>query len=204
MSKDVSKGKRLIRVPSDLVTKLSEAANREGKPFYDYTTEALEQAVRAHKMGASLRDVVDFYRVMEVMKGSGAVLVPRDTLNWLIERLHQEGEEGLMEVWRESGVWFGRYLTTKLHDEDPVEAFARVLKGSRWDLDEVMVEVDGGRVRLRCMSFTLSLESTKLLMSFVEGVMQSMGYRAVERDHMRGMITLEFERRKGTASASQG
>jgi len=194
VSKGVPKDKKLIRVPSHLVAELTRASNTDGKSFYDFTTESLEQAVKAHNMGKSLREIVDFYELMEMERASGAVITSKDLLNYLISKLYPKEKEALQQKWYESGRWYGKYLDAKLRGRDAVEVFGRILSASRWDLNEVNVERKEKRVTLRCVSFTLSLENTELLVRFLEGVMHSFGYETKKLDFVRGMITMEFAR----------
>ena len=194
MVKGVAKERKLIAVPGELVRELSEVANRAGVPFYDFTAEALEQAVRASRMKRNLREIVDLYEVMEVRKASGHVLIPRDTLNWLIKKLYTEERDALKNVWLDAGRWFGKFLAAKLHSHEAVEFFVKMLTASEWELDEASLEKKENALRLRLVSFTLPLENTELLMSYVEGVTQSLGYETENREHMRGMITIDFKK----------
>ena len=52
---------RLIRATDDLVNKLTEASNRQGRSLTDYITEVFERAVRAHELDSSLKKIVDYY-----------------------------------------------------------------------------------------------------------------------------------------------
>ena len=63
-----------------------------------------------------------------------------------------------------------------------------------WNLDEAEVKEDVGGVRLRCTSFMMSLEKTELLISYLSGVMFSLGYEEVGREHLRGMALLQYRR----------
>lgn len=192
MSKGIPKDKKLIRVPSRLVAKLTRASNLEEKAFYDFTTESLEQAVRAHNMGISLKEIVDFYELMEIQRASGAVITPKDVLDYLISKLYPKEKAALQKKWYESGRWYGKYLDTKLRGRGAVEVFGRILSASKWDLNEVNVEREEENVMLRCVSFTLPLERTELLVRFLEGVMHSLGYETKKLDSTRGIITMEF------------
>jgi len=194
MPKGVQKGMKLIRVPDDLVSRLNEASNREGKPFFDYISEAFEQAVRAHEMSRSLKEIVDFYELMMMQKEAGLVVTPSDTLNKLIEKLYPKEKEILETIWFDSGVWYGKYLLVKVKDEDPVEMFGEMLKSISWHLKDVEFGKVTDAVTFRCVSFTLSLENTVLLMKFIEGVMSTLGYEPVSEDYLRGMIDIEFRK----------
>ena len=192
MSKGVAKGRKLIAVPSELVRELNEAANRAGVPFYEFTVEALEQAVKAGRMKRTLREIVDFCELMEVQRTAGFVVAPKEVLNYFVQRLYSTEGEQLREMWREVGEWYGKYLQARLQGEDVVEAFGRLVRVSFWDLDEFELKREGDMMVLRCVSFALSVEDTELLMSFVEGAMGSLGYELKKRDYVKGIVSMKF------------
>lgn len=194
MSKGVAKGKKLILVPSDLVAKLTEISNVEGKIFYGFISEIFEQALRAHEMGHTLKDLVDFFELMETQKASGAVIAPLEGLTFLISEVYPSKSEVLFGKWYESGEWYGKYLMARFHKQNPVEAFAKLLQVSQWDLKEVHVTQNTDSVRFRCVSPLLPLENTKLLLNFIKGVMHSLGYGTIMEDYLKGIIVLEFKR----------
>jgi len=194
MPKGVQKGTKLIRVPGGWVSKLSEASNREGKPFTNFLTETLEQAVRAQEMNCSLKEIVDFYKIMMMQKDAGLIVTPSETLNKLIEELYPKEKELLEGLWFESGKLYGKYLIAKAEDEDPVEIFGRTLKAIGWNLKDIEFKKEAGAVAFKCISFTLTLENTILLMKFIEGVMRTLGYETVSQDYLRGMIGIEFKK----------
>ena len=85
---------RLIRVPDDLVSRLMIASNRRGEPLMQYITEILEQAVRAHELNSSLKEIVDSYEKEVVQKeASGleeAERVEESSVREVFERLLAE------------------------------------------------------------------------------------------------------------------
>ena len=196
MSKGVTKGKKLILASVDLVTKLMKISNKEGKTFYNFTSEIFEQALRVQEMNQSLQEVVDFFELMEIQRAAGAVIIPVDILTYIINSLYASDKEAFQEKWYESGQWYGKYLTSKFHDRNPVKAFGDLLAVSRWDLNEVSVAEEDGGVRMRCVSPLLPKENTEVLLKFIEGVMDSLGYKTKNKDYLKGIILLEFEGNK--------
>ncbi len=190
------KDKKLIMVSKDLVAQLLEIAGREGKSLSSFIHEVLEQVVRVYGMGRPLKDVVDFFEIMEALKSAGAVFTPTEVLRFLIGEVCPEGRETLQGKWYESGQWYGKFLITKFPDQ--VDALERLLRASRWDLDEVNVTRGENGVEMRCISMSLPLEETELLRKFIEGSMHSLGYETKKRDCMRGIIFLEFEKTDAT------
>ena len=182
---------KLIVVPSSLVDRLMAVAIRQGVSLSNYAADALEQALRADVMGTSLQETVDMFRLMEIQRGAGSVNISRSSLNLLIEELYPNHGEEMRRAWRESGRWYGEYLHTKLRGEDVLGFFEKTLLVS-WNLDEVEIKNEEGFVTLRYASFTMPFQTTELLISFISGVMTSLGYKELDRDYLRGMATLRF------------
>jgi len=192
MSEDSSREKKLVRAPSDLVSKLSEAARLQGKTFYSYITEILEQAVRAYEMKRSLKEIIDSYEVLEIHKEAGTISAPKDVLEYLIEKVYQENSETLERLWYQTGRWYGIYLREKF--DDSIEALVRLLLEGRWDLSEVTVKRNQETVEFKCVSAFLSQERTLLIRKFIEGAMCSLGYKTQSQECFRGIIHLKFSR----------
>lgn len=194
MSRRPQRETKLVRVYGDLVAKLNEAANREGISFMEYINGALEQALRAHRMGRSLRDIVDFYELMWMQREAGLIMVPYEVLNKIAERFYPSEKETLESIWYESGVWYGKYLLVKVKDGDPAEVFVETLKSAGWDIKDVVFERHGRNAVFKCFSLTLSLENTALLSKFIEGVMEAIGYEILNKSHLRGVIEIDLKR----------
>jgi len=193
MAKTSPREKKLIRVPSDLIAELSKAAVTVGKSFYEYSAEALEQAVRAHELGVSLKDAVDFFEFLKIQKSAGLTTTFSETLDYLISELYPKEKEKLYQKWYDTGVWYGKYIQAKFHNKQPIEMFEKLLSASLWDFNEVELSRNGEEVTLRCVSFTLSIERTELLMGFLEGVMHSLDYLTLEKDLIRGIIVMKLK-----------
>ena len=68
------------------------------------------------------------------------------------------------------------------------------MKVTRWDLREVHVKDESDVVKVRWVSPLLPVENTVLILKFIEGVMDSLGYGLVKEDHLKGLILLEFKK----------
>ena len=182
---------KLIVLPSHLVEKLKDVAARNRVPLSRYTAVALEEALRAEELGASLREAVDLYQLIQIQRGANSVQIPRSNLEHMIKELYPTNGEELRRIWYESGRWYGAYLRTKLKDDDVLGFFEKALLVS-WDLDEVEIKNDDGDIILRCTSFTMSLESTELIISYISGAMSALGYKELTKKHLRGMATVHY------------
>ncbi len=192
MSRKSKKGRKLILVPDYIVKKLMEISNKQGKPFYGFIAETLENALRVYASERSLQEVVDFYELMEIYKVSGARIISDEASNYLISKLYQTDKEALHEKWREFGQLCAKTLASK--HEKPVEILENFLAVSEWNLSEVAVTQENKEVKIRCVSPILSVENTELLVKFIEGIMHELNYKTQKQDYVKGIISLTYEK----------
>jgi len=183
---------KLIFLPEKLVERLNNIAIRKGVSITNFATKALEQSLRADELGVTLDETVDTYRLLRVQRGSGAVQIPRSRLTSVVRELIRDDKEELLAAWYEAGRWYGEYLHTLL-GEEAVDFLEKDLLVS-WNLDEVEVRNDEITVDLRIASFVISLELTELLISYVKGVMVSLGYEVSKEECLRGLAALNFRK----------
>ena len=92
MTKKQPEDTKLLMLPSELVDRLRDASSRNGTSLSGYAIEVLEEALRAEKLGARLGEAVEAYRMDEIHRGAGAMVVPRSSLGHLVEDLNGHGE----------------------------------------------------------------------------------------------------------------
>ncbi len=184
------KSAKLVVLPEELVDKLRAITIRKGVSLTNFAAEALEQAIRMEAIGGKLEDAVDIFNLHNVSQAAGAVQVPRSNFNAMVTELYRADREGLLDVWREAGRWYGEYMRAMLGEE--ALAFFRDSLLVSWNLDEVNITRDGLLVKIELVSFVMSQELTELLSSYILGVMSSLGYGLMEEDGLRGLTTLRF------------
>lgn len=184
------KSAKLVVLPEELVDKLRAITIRKGVSLTHFAAEALEQAIRMEAIGGKLEDAVDIFNLYNVSQAAGAVQVPRSNFNAMVTELYRADREGLLDVWREAGRWYGEYMRAMLGEE--ALAFFRDSLLVSWNLDEVNITRDGLLVKIELVSFVMSQELTELLSSYILGVMSSLGYGLMEEDGLRGLTTLRF------------
>ncbi len=183
---------KLVSLPEELVERLQRAASRKGLSLTAYSVENLEEALRAEDNGVPLDEAVESYRILRVQLAAGAIQVPRRSLDAVVKVLFSADKEAALSDWAEAGKWDGEYLRT-LFVEGAIEMVGGVLKVS-WNLDEVEMRREEMKAELRFASFALSEDVTELLVSYVVGVMGSLGYERREGGFIRGLAKLSFER----------
>jgi len=187
----VVKGKKLVSVSEDLLDAASKVSREEGVSMSKLVETLLEQAIKVNKLKYRSDQMAEFFDVLQTNRVLGGLFVPTDVLDFMLEKCRVDSAE-LQTLWLESGKWTGKYLTEKF--PDPLVAFERFLRLSRWDLNEVDIKSGGGAVKVQCVSTVMSLESTTMLSKFIEGAMDGIGYKLAGRDCLKGMLIMSFKR----------
>jgi len=152
----MSKGKRLVYVPEDLVKVVTKVSKNEGKSVSKFVEEAIRQVVKMRLLGYTPKQARELIEVTHANKILGGAFIPQDIFDYLIKEACKAGKEQLRTKWYESGRWHGKYIKEKF--ENPLEALRRFLEVTRWDLGEIEVKQEEDNVKLRCISTLLSAE----------------------------------------------
>jgi len=183
---------KLIPVPKELADRFKVLAGRLGVSVSSLASEVLEEALRVDKLGYSVRDAVDVLSLALVHRGAGLVCFQRRGLVELIQRLYEEDQDGLRDLWYRAGRWYAAYLSSRL-DEQIFGFFERDMRLS-WCLDESMVRVEDVVVYVRFTSFGMSDAFTDLLVVYSHGFFEWLGYSVVEEEVLPGLVSLRFIR----------
>ena len=187
-----------MAVQGDLAHRLMGIANRQGRTVYSLTNEIVEQAIEADLLDCPLKDIVEFYRLLRVEKDSGSVIIRKDNLLYMIDKLYPREKKVLWDKWYRSGRWYGKYLQVKFLNGEQFGVLEKLLDACAWDSSEFRLQRDGDNLVLNSVSLASSLEYTELVARFLEGIVHSLGYETTNNDITRGLIVLEFK--KGNSS----
>ena len=190
MTESKRKGKRLIPIPETLLRGLIEVSCMNGKPLNTYVEETLQKAVRVCKIGANLEEMVTYFEILNAQKASGAVFVPLNVFDYLTNEAYEKNQKELFDIWFNSGIWYGKYITEKF--EEPVKALVDLLKAIRWDLNEVQIKKSNKKNKLSCTSTALDVKGTKILETFIKGILKGMGCEIIESEFLKGLIIIDF------------
>ena len=191
MVEELLDDRKFIMVPKNLADRLKLTAARLGTNVTDFSFEALTQALRMEEMDSNLKEAVDLFQLVSMQRGAGSLSISRGNFREIIEQLNEAQKTELLDIWKESGRWYGAYLKAKLHIDDLFPFLQRDLEVS-WNLDEVDINQRDLMVIIRCTSFGMSKELTDLLVSFIIGLMDELGFSETDRDVLRGLAILKF------------
>lgn len=186
-----SKDKKLVWVRADILSQINRIANREGKTITTFVNEVLEQSVRVYDMKLTLTDVIDLYMLTRMSREGGNLTIPRDVVKYLVSKVYHSNREELMQIFHDTGAWFGKYMMARMGGENLVEHLRQILYVSIWDVNEVYVDKNGNIISIRCVAPQLSMEETELLASYMDGMLYSIGLKPIEREVIRGIIMVK-------------
>lgn len=187
--------RKVLVAREDLVNAFSLVAKKRGSTLYALTNEVLEQALRADSMGVSLREVLDVYEIMRANRSAGQTLISIEVLVAMTSKLDPKSYEEVEKLWRESGRWYGEYLTIRFRDSfkdssSKLQQLEKFLKEVRWELVDLVLHQEGDGIRVRCVSPQLPVEVMRFLSAFIEGVLEAFGYITERRNIFKGIIDI--------------
>jgi len=177
---------------SDFVVRTRELAKKKKQTLYGLVNEALEQLLRAEEMDSSLPEIVEDHFILKIAKESGFTLINESLLNYLLERVSEEENEPLTDMFYKMGEWLGKYCQVRFTGDDPLRVIEKILGRLFWDVSEFDIAKDGERIIVQCIGSRISGSYTSLLSMFLEGLMHSFEYSTVKRDVSKGIISLGF------------
>lgn len=194
----------MLAAREDLVNQVSEVASRRGLTLFGVANEALEQIVKLDKSELRLTDAVREYEVLKAARDAGFVLVPEGLLYDAMDKAYREGKTWMMKKWVESGEWCGKYYSVK-ESGDKLQRLFEDLRVFFWNAKDFELSQKGeNEVLVRCTSSRFPESYTAFLGAFLEGTLNALGYRCVQRDVVKGFLELKFETVKGGSTTNGG
>ncbi|MEM2739347.1 MAG: hypothetical protein QXQ29_00895 [Candidatus Bathyarchaeia archaeon] len=185
-------GRKLVFVQADVVDKLMEISNREGRTLSSFVSDILSDVARIYSDGGSIKDAVRSYMVASMHRSAGIMLVPVNLMNSILARIDRGSLEEIYRDAHEAGYWYGRYISVKF--EDPVEALRSLLSSILLSPVDISVEGGGDSILFRFIASNLSSEATRLLLSIFEGVTSALGYKTDRAEYTRGIAIASFKK----------
>lgn len=185
--------KKLLVVRSDILEKLSEVARKENKTLFALTNEILQDALKASEMKTSIREIVEFYRLMKIQKESGSIIVPMNLLLNSLKKLDNKSE--ILKEWNYAGEWYGKYLIAKF--ENPLEILQSLLSASFWHISEIKVDMKSNdKLIISIIAPNIDQLFIELTVEYLVGLMRALNFYNIKNDIVHGIAILEFSKIK--------
>ena len=174
----------------DLANRLSVIAKQHGYTLYSLVNEILELAVQAEDAGINLRKIFEESWVLKSAKKDGFILGLETLWYDMAELAYEKAADEAIKKWFEAGVWLAkRYVTADV--EKPLESFKRSLEAYAWNVPELKIEEDEKTLSIRVLSPRFPESYTILYSAFLEGALETFGYKISSREVSAGTIRLK-------------
>lgn len=194
-----SQRRKVLVAREDLVNAISSFARKRGSTLYSYLNEILEQAIRAENLGVNLRDALDSYEILKANRNANQVIIPAEVLTAIVNKISEDPAtlNTIENLWREAGKWYGEYISIRFREnlkdgEKLLKEIEKLLKEIRWELVDLVIEPEGNGIRVRGVAPQQSVEIMKMISMFIEGVLETFGYRVGRRNIYKGIIDISF------------
>ena len=174
----------------DLVNRLLSIAKQQGRSLYGLVNEIFELVIRAEDLGVNLQKAFEERWILKKARKDGFILVPEGLWYEMAEIAYQNSKDEALKRWFEAGVWLAkRYM--EVESEEPLEAFKRSLKAYSWNMEEMVIEEENEKISIRIISPRMPETYAKLYSTFIEGALNTFGYKIAKKEVSFGNIRLE-------------
>ena len=174
----------------DLVNRLLSIAKQQGRSLYGLVNEIFELVIRAEDLGVNQQKAFEERWILKKARKDGFILVPEGLWYEMAEIAYQNSKDEALKRWFEAGVWLAkRYM--EVESEEPLEAFKRSLKAYSWNMEEMVIEEENEKISIRIISPRMPETYAKLYSTFIEGALNTFGYKIAKKEVSFGNIRLE-------------
>ncbi len=174
----------------DLLDRMNKVAKDNDLSLYGFVNEVFKETLRANELGANLRTLIDSRQLLKDAKENGYTLGLESLWYEMSEIAYDYAKKKSLQTWFDAGVWLAkRYITGDA--EDPFEVFKDDLKDFTWNVPELNVNKNEDKISVRIVSPRFKESYTFLFTAFLEGALESFGYKIDKKEISRGIIKLE-------------
>jgi len=174
----------------DLVNRLLSIAKKQGRSLYGLVNEIFELVIRAEDQGVNLQKAFEERWILKNAQKDGFILVPEGLWYEMAEIAYLNSKDEALKKWFEAGVWLAkRYI--EVETEEPFEAFKRSLKAYNWNMVEIMINEEDQKISIRIISPRMPETYANLYSTFVEGALNTFGYKIAKKEVSFGNIRIE-------------
>jgi len=177
----------------DLLDGMNKLAKQGDLSLYGFVNEVFELILRANELGVNLSALIDSRELLKSAMASGFTLGLERLWYETAELAYAKSKNESLKSWFDAGVWFAkRYVTGEA--DDSFEAFKNDLKDFTWNIPELGLNKAADSVSVRLVSPRFTEAYTFLFTSFLEGALETFGYKIDGKEISRGIIRLEAVR----------
>jgi hypothetical protein len=177
----------------DLLVRMGSIAKRKGFSLYETVNEVFELVIQAEDMGIDLRKLFAEKGMLNKARQAGFILGLESLWYDMAEFSYRRARDATLKNWFDAGVWLAkRYIKDDVRD--PFEAFRGDIQTFMWNAPEFSMDQKEKTVSVRIISPRFSEPYSSMLAAFLQGSLETFGWRIATKDVGKGAIRLEAMR----------
>jgi hypothetical protein len=177
----------------DYLNSMNKIAKESDLSLYGFVNQVFALTLRANELGVNLSTLVDSRELLKSARERGFTLGLERLWYEMAELAYAKSTKKSLKSWFDAGVWFAKQYVTGENDE-PFEAFKNDLKDFTWNIPELELNKKADAVSVRIVSPRFTEAYTFLFTSFIEGALETFGYKIDDKEISIGIIRLEAVR----------
>ena len=174
----------------DLLDGMNKVAKQGDLSLYGFLNQIFELTLKANALGVTLSSLMDSRELLKAAMESGFTLGLESLWYEMAELAYAKAEKMALKSWFDAGVWLAkRYVTGE--SSHPFEAFKNDLKDFTWNVPELELNKEAEKISVRIVSPRFPESYTLLFTSFLEGALETFGYKIDSKEVSRGIISLK-------------
>lgn len=181
---------------ADVAADFIQMASRKNLTLYGLLSEILEKIVALDRMGATLGEVVEAYRLFKTCKEIGFVSIPESLWHETVESSLRIDKKGTLVRFGEAGEWIGRYALAKSQEADPALYLANCLTPLMCDASDFSIR-GSETIQVRCVNPRYPPYYIEPFSTLLSRAVETLGYECDKRVVAKGMVLLSFQKTVG-------
>ena len=169
---------------------MNKIAKENDLSLYSFVNRVFALILRANELGVNISTLIDSRELLKSAKEGGFTLGLERLWYEMAELAYAKSKKKSLKSWFDAGVWFAKRYVSGEADE-PFEEFKNDLQDFTWNIPELKLNKKADSVSVRVVSPRFTEAYTFLFAAFLEGALESFGYKIGDKEVSRGIIRLE-------------
>lgn len=191
-SSSQSKARRkYLAVQPKVAEEIFKLAKGKGMTLFSYVSEVLRQAAESERSGFSLKEAIEAYRAVRLLRELNFTPAPSHILAAALSSM----EAGDVESeFKSIGVLCGKYLSMKYPNMPAEDLLKSAIQSVLWGLSDLSITSLSENLSITFVASTRERNYVNAVSSFIEGLGESLGYYTASKEVVAGLATLTLRR----------
>jgi len=183
--------RKYLAVQASVADEVAEIAKNKGMTLFSYVSEILKQAVEGEKSGFSLKEAVEAYRTVKMLKELNFTPAPSHILALALSSM---GEDNVESEFKSLGMLCGKYLSIKHPGKTPEELLKNAIQSILWNITDLSITTHSENLSITLVTSIRDEKNIKAISSFIEGLSKSLGLSITSKELVAGLATINLKK----------